>query len=94
MGQKKKKIHIDEGNSSYLFLCESRDYNPLAFSGRGQRYSWSSTWWLLSPSCWSYWRKKSEEVYFYISDKNFKEPSWKREKIASEGTFCGEKLIL
>ena len=29
--------------------------HPLAFSGRGQRYSWSSTWWLLSPHCWGYW---------------------------------------
>ena len=37
---------------------------------------------------------KNEEVYFYISDKNFKEPSWKWEKTASEGTFCGGKSIL
>ena len=36
---------------------------------------------------------KSEEVYFYnISDKNFKEPSWKREKTASEGTFLWREI--
>ena len=45
--------------SSYLSV--KTENTPYSISGRGQSYSWSSTWWLLSPYCWSYWRLRKEE---------------------------------
>ena len=42
----------------------------LAFSGQGQKYSWLSTWWLLSPSCWSWRMKKSIFKFVIKTSKN------------------------
>ena len=77
-----------------IYSSASTENTHFSISGRGQRYSWSSTWWLLSPHCWRYRRKKRETVYFWVCVENFKKPSWKWEnsrKTDWEETFRGVK---
>ena len=69
--------------SSILFIPLFQ--HPLTFSGQGQWYSWSSTWWLLSPSCWSYWRAK--KFIFILVIKTLKNPLENGKKLPQREHF-------
>ena len=78
----------------FISLCKQR-LHPLAFSGRGQRYSGSSTWWLLSPSCWSYSKKEErrKKQYPFHFVKNWKNPLEKGNKKSQRELFVEIKLF-
>ena len=88
-----KNIHIDEGNSSYLFLCVSRDYTLEHFLA-GARDTPDRLPGGFCHQAAEAEERRAKKLIFILVIKTLKNPLEKGKKTASEGTFCEYKLIL